>query len=231
MTVKISFESNPVRLDCRAFIEGSCFRGNIIELLAGAGCFEARHPKEADFILFSGGEDVDPGFYGQGRHPRTAFSNSRMKQCEELYDFAIDAGLPMVGICRGAQFLHAANGGQLFQDVDGHAGKSHYIIDETTGEQIYSTSIHHQMCRPNNNMEIVARSSGVSTYREYCDTEGKVFRETGACDEVEAFFYPKTQSFGTQGHPELSVGQRYGNWFLEKVHEYIYKRSILGITE
>lgn len=218
-----------IRLDSRVFIEGNCFRGSIIELLASAGCFEARHPKEADFILFSGGEDIDPACYGQGEHPTTSFSTQRMKMCEELWDFAIDTGTPVVGICRGAQFLHAMNGGQLFQDVDNHT-REHLIEDVITGESLYSTSIHHQMCKLNDNMTLVAKSTGVSTTREYCDPNGKIIREMGSCVEVEAFYYEKTQTFATQGHPELAVGQRYGDWFLEKVYEYTFKRGILGIA-
>lgn len=80
-----------------------------------------------DGLIITGGRDVDPGAYGQDPHPATDEANddNRLRDAWEfeLLNGAIRRGLPVLGICRGAQVINVALGGTLHQhlpDVLGH---------------------------------------------------------------------------------------------------------------
>ncbi|MBH0010028.1 gamma-glutamyl-gamma-aminobutyrate hydrolase family protein [Salinibacterium sp. SWN1162] len=77
-----------------------------------------------DGLIITGGKDINPARYGQEPHPTT--DDSRLDRDaweDELMRQALEADLPFLGICRGAQILNVALGGTLHQhlpDVIGH---------------------------------------------------------------------------------------------------------------
>jgi putative glutamine amidotransferase len=74
--------------------------------------------REIDGLLLTGGGDVDPVFYGEARHPDTYDAEPGRDEFEiDLARRAIDANLPLLAICRGAQVLNVAGGGTLVQDI------------------------------------------------------------------------------------------------------------------
>ena len=75
-----------------------------------------------DGICLAGGPDLDPVAYGAlERHPELGTTNAEHDAFELAVARAADAaGLPLLGICRGAQALNVARGGTLHQHVDGH---------------------------------------------------------------------------------------------------------------
>ncbi|OBH97457.1 gamma-glutamyl-gamma-aminobutyrate hydrolase family protein [Mycobacterium sp. E2733] len=76
--------------------------------------------------VITGGYDVDPAAYGQPPHPTTDPPRAARDAWEfALLRGALDRGLPVLGICRGAQVLNVALGGTLHQhlpEVLGHDG-------------------------------------------------------------------------------------------------------------
>lgn len=105
--------------------------------------------EDADIVLFTGGEDIDPSFYGEKKH-RTTYSNiSRDKIEKEIFEKVDPKKQICLGICRGSQFLCVMNGGKLIQNVTGHAmSETHLITNGRTSIDI--TSTHHQMQYPFN---------------------------------------------------------------------------------
>ena len=89
-----------------------------------------------DGLVISGGKDVDPAAYGQERHAETDQPGRQRDAWEfTLLDAALKRGLPVLGICRGAQVLNVALGGTLHQhlpDVIGHSG-------HRAGNAVFST--------------------------------------------------------------------------------------------
>ena len=79
-----------------------------------------------DGLVITGGKDVDPAAYGQPPHPATDEPGRQRDAWEfTLLRAALKRGLPVLGICRGAQVLNVALGGTLHQhlpDVIGHNG-------------------------------------------------------------------------------------------------------------
>jgi putative glutamine amidotransferase len=75
-----------------------------------------------DGICLSGGPDLDPGVYGApDRHPELGPTEPDLDAFElALARAADERGLPLLGICRGAQALNVARGGTLHQHLPGH---------------------------------------------------------------------------------------------------------------
>jgi putative glutamine amidotransferase len=69
-------------------------------------------------VCLSGGPDIDPHGYGEGPHPRLGPTEPDLDAFELAVAQLADArGMPVVGICRGAQALNVARGGTLYQHV------------------------------------------------------------------------------------------------------------------
>lgn len=181
-------------------------------------CTKAKDPLSADLVVFGGGADVDPALYGEKPHPNTVCDPKRDELDMKLYETCLTEGIPMLGICRGAQFLHVMNGGKLYQHVDNHL-RGHDLFDMVNKVRLHHvSSVHHQMVRPNTNggMDVIATSLGVAKERWHNPVEVT----KGSMPDIEAFFYRDTCCLGIQGHPEYSGYNMYMKWALELVKQY-----------
>ena len=71
-----------------------------------------------DGFLLTGGHDVSPEYYGQARLPVCgATSPARDRMEDGVLRRAMAMDKPVLGICRGLQFINAALGGTLWQDL------------------------------------------------------------------------------------------------------------------
>ena len=74
-----------------------------------------------DAVVLSGGPDLHPSAYGALPHPELGPTEPELDRFElELARAADSVGMPLLGICRGAQALNVARGGTLHQHVEGH---------------------------------------------------------------------------------------------------------------
>ena len=102
--------------------------------------------EDADIVLFTGGEDVDPSLYKCEKHYTTRSNIKRDHEELEIFK-KIKHNQLALGICRGSQFLCVANGGILIQDCSGHCLAGTHTI--TDGDRLVEiTSTHHQMQYP-----------------------------------------------------------------------------------
>jgi putative glutamine amidotransferase len=90
----------------------------VLPPLGDAAAFVAR----LDGICLSGGPDLDPDNYGAiERHAELGPTEPGLDAFELALARAADtSGLPILGICRGAQALNVARGGTLHQHLPGH---------------------------------------------------------------------------------------------------------------
>ena len=74
--------------------------------------------QDFDGVLFAGGEDIDPAFYGERRKYESVKVNRTRDEFEQgLLHSALDLRLPILGICRGVQLINVDFGGTLYQDL------------------------------------------------------------------------------------------------------------------
>jgi putative glutamine amidotransferase len=160
--------------------------------------------EEADIVIFTGGEDVDPSLYGCEAHP-TTYSNLKRDLYEKEIFEQVKPNQLCIGICRGSQFLCVMNGGLLIQHVSNHAGVgTHEIRSMYHGDKACDiTSTHHQMQYPFNlssdDYKILYYSQHRSGFYEGdkvgippCEPEVVLYHKEGM---------PKCLAI--QGHPEI----------------------------
>ncbi len=71
-----------------------------------------------DGLLLPGGEDLDPSAYCAERHPQLGPTDKERDRTELLLtEWALAEGMPILGVCRGAQAINVACGGTLYQDL------------------------------------------------------------------------------------------------------------------
>jgi GMP synthase-like glutamine amidotransferase len=183
-----------------------------IKLLFDLGYQGATGPKEADIVLFTGGEDVDPVWYGEKKLQPTFSNIDRDRREKVIYDYCIEAGVPMVGICRGGQFLNVMNGGKMWQDVEGHLG-NHGLTEVLSPKSkreprtILATSTHHQMMRPTNEAAVIAVGTdhhGDPVCDQRCSFDLTVKGKNGKKHpDYEILWYEDTKCLCFQPHPEF----------------------------
>lgn len=184
----------------------------------------AKRPGDIAFVLFTGGEDVDPAYYGEKVGGRTGCNPARDRREAATFNLAKEHGIPMVGICRGSQFLCVMNGGRLAQHISKHAIGGQHTIRTHDGRLIEVTSTHHQMQLPPAGATVIAvaepRISG--TYLNGDDEE----IDPRPDHEYEAVFYPGTRSLAMQWHPEYMDSDSDGFLYAgQLVREFIIEQK------
>lgn len=155
--------------------------------------------EEADVVVFTGGEDVDPSLYNQPSHKTTWSNIDRDLFEKDEFQKAKELDKPCLGICRGSQFLCVMNGGLLVQDQP----NPHYMhkITTYTGDEFMITSTHHQAAFPYNlkkdEYKVLGWTKNMLPYHKGGDD-----KELNPELECEIVYYPNSKSLGIQGHPE-----------------------------
>ena len=128
-----------------------------------------------DGLCLSGGPDLDPAAYGAPeRHAQLGPTEPSLDAFElSLARLALDRGLPILAICRGAQALNVACGGTLHQHIDGHrqtkpATEATHHVELVKGSRLHRiaktqtlpvNSFHHQAVdRVGEGLRVVGRA-------------------------------------------------------------------------
>lgn len=177
---------------------------------------------ESDLLCLVGGADVSPMLYDYPKHPSTNSDPRLDERTFELYWEGLYE-VPMVGICRGAQFLNIVSGGILFQDVDGHRlnnHKCHKVTDIVEGRDYEVTSTHHQMMIPDKDSSETILIASESSYRHTNTGKNKPYKDV---PEVEACWYRDSNSLCFQPHPEyVDVNHECRRLFFNLMENYLF---------
>ncbi|MFB7260226.1 gamma-glutamyl-gamma-aminobutyrate hydrolase family protein [Streptomyces nojiriensis] len=156
-----------------------------------------------DGLVVAGGPDLDPVHYGAARDSRTGAPATVRDHWElALIAAALEADLPLLGICRGMQALNVALGGTLTQHIDGHF--------ETPG----AISWHPVRPVPGTRYaELVPEEAQVPTYHHQAVDRlgrGLVVSAHAVDGTVEAIEVPDPERWvlGVQWHPERDKDTR-----------------------
>jgi len=165
------------------------------------------YAKHLDGLVLQGGADVSPQTYSEvATRPEWSGDRARdMYELELLHEF-VEAGKPVLGICRGCQLINVAFGGTLYQDIasdvptaiqhvsdlyDSHYHIVHFPQGSALGSLYPATSealvnsIHHQAVKDLGRDLVVEAVSGKDNI-------------------VEAVRYRKARFvMGLQWHPEF----------------------------
>ena len=168
-------------------------------------------------LILWGGEDIWPGFYGQkpNMYCYSQYISKRDMIEKQYVEVAIDLGLPIIGICRGAQLVCALAGGSLAQHIENH-GRSHAITLHDEGDaQIKCNSSHHQMMIPPTGAVVLASAEATNGIDEN--------NEPIQYDRVnEVVWFPSINALGIQPHPEWENSPKEFNDYIErKIKEYL----------
>lgn len=169
--------------------------------------------KDADIVVFEGGEDVDPSLYNEPKGAYTISNIRRDIEEEDIFIKALALKKPILGICRGSQLACVLSGGRLIQHQD-NPNLLHTIRTDT-GQSYTISSTHHQAQYPydmcNDNYKLLAWANGESAYHlngEDKEITNHVFKE------AEIVFYRNTNALAIQGHPEMEEMSEYGDTLL-----------------
>ena len=181
------------------------------------------NPDSICLAVFTGGADISPKLYNEEKH-RTTYDNPPRDVFEKaVFDRLFKLGIPMAGICRGAQFLCAMSGGKLVQNIRCH-GSAHTV--RTNDDRIiHVSSTHHQMQLPPVGAEIIAWAdpSLSNVYEGWAPTEGVLPPER----EYDCVYYPNTNALGMQYHPEFMPRASEGfNFSIELAKKYLFKGQL-----
>ncbi len=109
------------------YIESIQRNGGIPVMIPASAVLES--PEEAlSFcrgLLIPGGEDVQPWYYGEEPLPEIGEVRPEIDAAYwKAGQYALEKRIPMLGICKGHQFLNVLMGGSLYQDLSLREKKS-----------------------------------------------------------------------------------------------------------
>ena len=164
--------------------------------------------RELDGLVLQGGADLSPTTYGEEPlEPAWAGDRVRDDYEIELFNEFIEAGKPVLGICRGLQLINVAFGGTLYQDIGTQTGS----IVPHRARDAYERNFHEVLFEPQSGLARLyphLRGGRVnSIHHQAIRTLGRalVVEARSATDEViEAVRWGgRSYVFGVQWHPEF----------------------------
>ena len=156
--------------------------------------------KDVRIVVLHGGEDISPSIYGEVPVYTRAGQKPSYRDAEEMaiVTEAVRRGIPILGICRGAQLLCAMHGGHLYQHVSNHAGNHHLV--KVDNNIFHTNSYHHQMMIPDK--EAVVLGTTLEPLSKLKFRQNPREPEVSTDVEPEIVWFPKFRALGVQGHPE-----------------------------
>lgn len=147
--------------------------------LRGTYLTPARHtlPTRVRGIIIGGGDNIEPMHYGAVGDGLAEYDIERDHFEIDILKRALDTGVPILGICRGAQLINVVSGGTLHQDLrplrrrtpnrnsafpvkDAHLVAGSFLEACMKVRTVRVNSLHHQAVeRVGEHLEVCARDS------------------------------------------------------------------------
>ncbi|HLL67025.1 MAG TPA: gamma-glutamyl-gamma-aminobutyrate hydrolase family protein [Micromonosporaceae bacterium] len=159
-----------------------------------------------DGLVLAGGADVDPARYGAPAHPRTVCRPDRDAGELAVLAAALDADLPVLGVCRGAELLAVGYGGTLHQHLPDVLGNERH----QPAPGVYG--MHPATFTPGSLVAgIFGATAEINSYHHQAVDDPGGLTVTGWADDgvIEAVEDPERRFvLGVQWHPEEAADIR-----------------------
>jgi putative glutamine amidotransferase len=165
------------------------------------------YAKHLDGLVLQGGADVSPQSYAEAA-TRPEWNGDRVRdmyELELLHEF-IEAGKPVLGICRGCQLINVAFGGSLYQDIASDVPAAIAHVNE-----LYDSNYHELQFPAGSSLTAMLNTKNVplvnSIHHQAIRDLGRDLQiEAVSCTDqiVEAVRYKRAPFvMGLQWHPEF----------------------------
>lgn len=200
--------------------------------------------EDADGIILPGSyNDINPALWGEDVNGALRIDDSLDDGQRKIMDLAVEKHIPVLGICRGIQYLNVYFGGSIIQDLrsaSAHTARTpdrYHRIHTTPGsfmEELYGESLmvntrHHQAAgsRVGEGLQVAARW--------VCEEDGweKADREKADWEKevIDVLVHETLPITGLQWHPEKMMylgltaehketGQKMMEYFIGQVEAY-----------
>lgn len=159
--------------------------------------------------VFTGGQDIEPELYEQKRKAYCGASCPPRDRLETLlYQKALEADKPILGICRGVQMINVLQGGTLYQDLRQEYTSApkveHHMVPP------YDRAVHQVTIREESPLYGVLQKTQLSVnsyHHQAIRSLGKDLTVMAVSEDglIEAVCHSKKRFvWGVQWHPEFS---------------------------
>ena len=181
-----------------------------------------------DGLILTGGEDVNPLWYGETPHPQLGKVDYVRDEYEfKLLKLASDRNLPTLGICRGEQLMNVYFGGTLYQDISSQRPAT--VSLKHRQKTSYESPSHAVSIVPGTQLAAIigeGRRQVNSMHHQAVKTVAPGFR-TAACaadsliEAIEA--WPERSALAVQWHPELLTAG--GDTLMVKIFRFLVGKA------
>ncbi len=164
--------------------------------------------RHCDALLLSGGADIHPAYYGKESDTLRCGAIDGRRDTLEMaaYHLAKELGMPILGICRGLQFINVAEGGSLTIDLpqDKQTGKLHRVgVEDWAYHEVHFSKDHFLTISFHDSIYTVASNhhQGIEhlahSLQSIARSDDSLVEAIGWADETKPSFL-----FAVQWHPE-----------------------------
>ena len=181
---------------------------------------------QLDGIVFTGGEDFAPAYFGEEEHEHLGEVNVNRDTYDlTLFKLASDRNIPTLGICRGLQLINVGMGGTLYQDLPSQKPSDINHRQEEAGTvathsvSVVEGSLMHQILGEKEIQVNTFHHQAIKKLAPGLKIVG--WANDSVPEMIEA--YPNRPILGTQFHPEIFTAN--GDKLLGKLFQFLIGKA------